>query len=260
MKIVLLGSGNVATQLGRAFKLAGQDIVQVWSRNIDHAHELADNLAAMAINDFDLLDRNADLYIISVKDEAILDIARQLKGIDKLIVHTSGTTGIEVLQGISFKFGVLYPLQTFSKSKVVEFSQIPFAVEANSPEVLASIRAIAERLSERVIDLSSEQRKFLHIAAVFACNFSNHLYAIGAEILKEKNLDFDLLRPLIAETATKVQTNEPIKMQTGPASRGDQATINTHLEALKDKPELHELYQKLSQSIVNFQEHSKGLD
>lgn len=260
MKIVLLGSGNVATHLGRAFKLAGQEIVQVWSRNIDHAHELADNLAAMAISDFDFLDRDADLYIISVKDEVILEIARELKGINKLIVHTSGTTGIEVLDGISPKFGVLYPLQTFSKSKVVEFSQIPFAVEGNRPEVCATIRAIAGRLSERVINLSSEQRKFLHIAAVFTCNFTNHLYAIGAEILKENNLDFDLLRPLIAETAAKVQSNDPLKMQTGPALRGDSITINSHLEALKDKPDLFELYQKLSQSIVNLQEHSKGCD
>lgn len=258
MNIVLLGSGNVATQLGRAFKLAGQDIVQVWSRNIENARELADNLAATAISDFDYLDRKADLYIISVKDEAINDLAQELKVSDKLIVHTSGSTGIDILEGSSSKFGVLYPLQTFSKSQRVDFRQIPFAIEGNTPEVAATIQAIADRLSERVVQLSSEQRKVLHIAAVFACNFSNHLYALSQELLKEQNLDFDLLRPLISETAAKVQSNEPIKMQTGPASRGDQETVEAHIELLKKNPEMQELYQKLSQSIVNLQERSKG--
>ena len=258
MNIVLLGSGNVATQLGRAFKLAGQDIVQVWSRDIDHARELADNLAATAISDFDLLDRKADLYIIAVKDEAVNELARELKVYDKLIVHTSGSTGIEALEGSSTKYGVLYPLQTFSKSKVVDFRQIPFAIEGNNPEVTSAIHAIADRLSERVIELNSEQRKSLHIAAVFACNFSNHLYALGQELLKEQNLDFDLLRPLITETAAKILSNDPIKMQTGPAARGDMETVESHLKVLEDKPELHDLYKKLSQSIVNLQERLKG--
>lgn len=258
MNIVLLGSGNVATQLGRAFKLAGQDIVQVWSRNIENARELADNLAATAISDFDHLDRKADLYIISVKDEAINDLAKELKVSDKLIVHTSGSTGIDVLEGSSSKYGVLYPLQTFSKSQRVDFRQIPFAIEGNTPEVASIIHAMADRLSERVIELSSEQRKVLHIAAVFACNFSNHLYALSQELLKEQDLDFDLLRPLIAETAAKVQSNEPIKMQTGPASRNDQETVDAHIELLKKNPNMQELYQKLSQSIVNLQERSKG--
>jgi predicted short-subunit dehydrogenase-like oxidoreductase (DUF2520 family) len=258
MNIVLLGSGNVATQLGRAFKLAGQDIVQVWSRNIENARELADNLAATAISDFDYLDRKADLYIICVKDEAINELAQELKVSDKLIVHTSGSTGMDMLEGSSSKFGVIYPLQTFSKSQMVDFRQIPFAIEGNTPEVTSTIHAIADRLSERVVELSSEQRKALHIAAVFACNFSNHLYALSQELLKEQNLDFDLLRPLISETAAKVQSNDPLKMQTGPASRGDQETVEAHLELLKNHPDKQELYKKLSQSIVNLQERSKG--
>lgn len=258
MNIVLIGSGNVATQLGRAFKLAGQDISQVWSRNIDHALELADNLAATAISDFDNLDRTADLYIISVKDEAINTLSRELKLSDKLIVHTSGSTDINVLDGSSSKFGVLYPLQTFSKTKSVEFRQIPFAIEGNTPEVTATIHAIADRLSERVMELSSEQRKSLHIAAVFACNFSNHLYVLAQELLKNQNLDFDLLRPLISETAGKVQLNDPMIMQTGPASRDDQETMNAHLELLKNNPEIQDIYKKLSQSIVNLHVHSKG--
>lgn len=258
MNIVLVGSGNVATQLGRAFKMAGQDIVQVWSRNIDHAHELADTLASEPISDLFDLDRNADLYIISVKDEAIKQLAHELKVGDKLIVHTSGSTGIDVLEGSSTKIGVFYPLQTFSKVKSVDFRLTPIVIEGNTPEVASTIHAIADRLSEKVVELSSEQRKALHIAAVFACNFTNHLFALSQELLAEQNLDFDLLRPLITETASKVQLNDPITMQTGPAVRGDQSTIDAHLDLLSDKPELKELYQKLSQSIVNLQERSQG--
>lgn len=258
MNIVLLGSGNVATHLGRAFKMAGQSIVQVWSRDISNASELADTLAAEPISEMFDLDRSADLYIIAVKDEAIREVALALEISDKLIVHTSGSTGLDILDGVSSRIGVFYPLQTFSKTKSVDFRQIPIAIEGNTADITSTIRAIADRLSERVIELSSEQRKALHIAAVFACNFTNHLYALSQELLKEQKLDFDLLRPLIAETADKIQMNDPISVQTGPAIRDDKTTIQAHLNLLHDKQELMELYQKLSQSIVNLQQRSQG--
>lgn len=251
MDIVILGSGNIATHLGRAFKMAGQNIAQVWSRNFDHAVELADMLAAESISDMSDLNRSADLYIIAIKDEAIREVALELKVQDKLVVHTSGTTGLSALDGASTKTAVLYPLQTFSKSKSLDFRQIPIAIEANSTDALLVIRAIADRLSENVIEMSSEQRRILHIAAVFACNFTNHLFALSKELLDEQNLDFDLLKPLIAETINKINLNDPISVQTGPAIRGDQATIQTHLKILDNKPELREIYDKLSQSIVN---------
>lgn len=258
MNIVLLGSGNVATHLGRAFKLAGQTIVQVWSRDIEHAKELADTLASEAISDMEDINRSADLYIIAIKDDAIRDVASKLKIDDKLIVHTSGSTGLEVLDGVSSHIGVFYPLQTFSKNKAVDFRQIPIAIEASTPEDVAVIRAIADRLSERVTELSSAQRKALHVAAVFACNFTNHLFAIAQELLEAENLDFDLIRPLIAETATKIQLNDPATVQTGPALREDNEIINSHLEMLHDKPELQELYKRLSQDIVNLHKQSRG--
>ncbi|WP_276359763.1 Rossmann-like and DUF2520 domain-containing protein [Daejeonella sp. H1SJ63] len=258
MKIVLLGSGNVATHLGRAFKMAGQTVSQVWSRNLLHAAELADTLAAEPVTDLFDLEPDADLYIISVKDEGIADLASRLKLNDKLVVHTSGTTGISALEGVSSKFGVFYPLQTFSKVKSVEFRQIPIAVEGNTPEVCALIRSIADRLSENVIELDSEQRRTLHISAVFACNFTNHLFALAKELLEEQKLDFDLLRPLIAETAEKIQMNDPASVQTGPAVRGDVSTMSAHLELLRNKPELKLIYEKLSQSIVNLHQRSVG--
>ncbi len=251
MNIVLLGSGHVATQLGRSFKMAGQDILQVWSRDKENAEELASSLASESITDISEMVLSADLYIIAVKDDAIKDIITSLTLQDQLIVHTSGSTGLDILDGVSTRTGVFYPLQTFSKKKAVDFRQIPIAIEGNTPEVTEIIRSIADRLSEKVIVLHSMQRRTLHVAAVFACNFTNHLYALAQEILKGQDLDFDLLRPLIAETALKIQTNDPTSVQTGPASRHDNNTIKTHLELLQSNPDLQELYSKLSQSIVN---------
>ncbi len=258
MNIVLLGSGNVATHLGRAFKMAGQSIVQVWSRDITNARELADTLATEAVSDISDLNRSADLYIIAVNDEAIRKIASELNLGDNLIVHTSGSTALDALGDISSRIGVFYPLQTFSKSKAVDFRQIPIAIEGNTAEVTLVIRSIADRLSEKVIELSSDQRKALHVAAVFACNFTNHLFALSQELLGEHRLDFDLLRPLIAETANKIQLNDPVSVQTGPAIRDDQETINAHLELLRENSELRELYTKISQSIVNLHQRSHG--
>lgn len=258
MNIVLLGSGNVATHLGRAFKMAGQSIVQVWSRNISHAKELADNLASEGISNIDEVNSSADLYIIAVKDSAIRELALTLNLGDKLIVHTSGSTPLDVLNGVSKHIGVLYPLQTFSKNKAVDFRQVPIAIEATNREDLAAIRTIADRISEKVTELSSEQRKALHVAAVFACNFTNHLVAISQKLLEDQNLDFDLIRPLIAETAHKVQLYNPVTVQTGPAVRGDIETVNSHLEMLKSQPQLQDLYRMLSQSIVNLHKHPRG--
>jgi predicted short-subunit dehydrogenase-like oxidoreductase (DUF2520 family) len=259
MNIVIIGSGNVATHLGRAFKMAGQNISQIYSRNITHARTLADTLAAEPIDNMFDLDRSADLFIIAVKDEAIRELALELKLSDQLLVHTSGSTGLSALEATSTKIGVFYPLQTLSKIKSIDFRQIPIIIEANAPEVLTTIRAIADRLSEKVIELNSEQRKTLHVAAVFACNFTNHLFGLAKELLDEKGLDYGLLKPLIEETLSKIETNEPAFVQTGPAIREDQATIQAHLELLKNNPALSDLYTKLSQSIVNLHKRSQGL-
>ena len=258
MNIVLLGSGNIATHLGRAFKMAGQTISQVWSRDIANATALADTLAAEAIENMFDLDRTADLFIIAVNDAAIRQVALDLKLSDQLLLHTSGSTGLSALEGASTRIGVFYPLQTFSKIKSIDFRQIPIIIEANVPEVLAIIRAIADRLSEKVIELNSEQRKTLHVGAVFACNFTNHLFGLAQELLEERGLDYELLKPLIQETLNKIEMNNPVSVQTGPAIREDQATIQAHLELLKHNPDLSELYLKLSQSIVNLHKRSQG--
>lgn len=247
-----MGSGNVATHLGRAFKMAGQNIAQVWSRTPENAYELADSLGAKSVQNLAEITTKADLYILAVKDDAIREVAEKLSLQDQLVVHTSGSTDLDVLQGISERIGVFYPLQTFSKSKAVDFRQIPIAVEGNNPEVALAIHAIADRLSERVIDLDSNQRRILHVGAVLACNFTNHMYVLAEQLLKDGGLDFNLLRPLIAETALKIQLEDPAIVQTGPAIRHDQNIIDRHLELLKNNLELQELYAKLSQSIINY--------
>jgi predicted short-subunit dehydrogenase-like oxidoreductase (DUF2520 family) len=258
MRIALLGSGNVATHLGHALKKAGEDIVQVYSRNAAHASALAGKLNASAVNDPAQVTSEADIYIIAVNDDAILSVASLLPRHNGLVVHTSGSTDMEVLQNTSGQIGVLYPLQTFSKEKTVDFREVPLAVEGNSEHVLQILSDLAGRISGRFVLLDSEQRRALHIAAVFACNFTNHLYSIAAGLLHDYDLDFDLLRPLIRETSDKVQSYMPAEVQTGPAVRGDEQTMLKHLELLKGNPRLRQLYEDLSQSIVNLPKQGRS--
>ena len=253
MEIVLLGSGNIATHLGKALKMAGQNISQVWSRNNEKATELADAVGAVPVSELSEVSYSADLYILAVNDDAIRSVAEQISISDGLLVHTSGTTGLDVLDGIAGRTGVFYPVQTFSKSKAVDLRKVPIAVEGSSPEVTNTLHSLASRISEKVMSMDSVQRRTVHVAAVFACNFTNHMYVLANKLLADQHLDFDLLRPLIAETALKIQTAEPASVQTGPAVRDDQSTMDKHLELLADDPALSELYGKLSQSIINYQ-------
>lgn len=249
MNIVLLGSGNVATHLSIALDAVGENIVQVFSPNIKHAKQLADKLNTQAINNLSEIDSDADLYIISVKDDAIAEVATSLSHIDALVVHTSGTTDIKVISSIMAKAGVFYPLQTFSKAKELNFNDVPLCIEATAVEELETLKILAHKLSNKVYELNGEKRKVLHLAAVFACNFTNHLYSIANELLVKSDLDFDIIRPLIAETTSKVLIDLPVNLQTGPAVRNDESTMNKHLAMLADLPELQEIYQTLSNSI-----------
>lgn len=250
MKIVCLGSGNVATHLASAFKASGADLVQIWSKTLANAQALANVLNAQAIDDFRAIDKDADLYVISVKDDAIGEVAAHLKGVKGLVVHTAGASSLDVLQHAGLNnYGVLYPLQTFSKSRAVDFTKIPLCVEAGTPETLLVLRTLASSLSPLLHEVSSEDRKLLHVAAVFACNFTNHLYHLSHRILERNQLSFDLLKPLILETAEKVQSALPYVVQTGPALRNDVSTMQKHLDLLQDAPELAEIYETLSKSI-----------
>lgn len=249
MNIVCIGSGNVATHLAIAFKAVGAEIVQVWSQNIKNAETLAALTKATPISKWKDLDLFADCYLISVKDDAIAEVAAHLKEVRGIVVHTSGATPLSILAGTGTGYGVLYPLQTFSKTKAVALTKVPFCIEADDAYTLEKVSAIAHLLSPLVSEVSSDQRKILHLAAVFACNFSNHLYHLSSVLLEQHHLNFDLLKPLILETAEKVQSALPVNVQTGPAVRNDQDTMNRHLELLNGLPELQEIYETLSNSI-----------
>jgi predicted short-subunit dehydrogenase-like oxidoreductase (DUF2520 family) len=248
MKIVCLGSGNVATHMANAFKDNGADIAQVWSRDLKHAQTLANETGSQAITDLKAVDKRADLYLIAVKDDAIEKVAKGLKDVNGMVVHTSGATGIEVLQGHK-DHGVFYPLQTFSKAQPIDFIHVPLCLEANSEENMSTLQLMAMKLSPLIYEVDTKKREVLHVAGVFACNFVNHLYQLSHQILKKNDLDFELLRPLIMETAVKVQEAIPEDVQTGPAVRNDKKTLLKHEELLKRMPHLQEIYKNLSNSI-----------
>lgn len=250
-KIVLLGAGNVATQLGKALQKNGYLISQVYSPTKKSATTLAKKLKSNPISDLKKIDLTAAVYVIAVKDDAISALAQQLKLNDQLVVHTSGTVEMAVLKNCSKNYGVFYPLQTFSKNKEVDFKNVPVCIESNNKATATSLEYFAKSISKNVQRINSEQRKIIHVAAVFACNFSNHMYTIAASILADHRLSFDLLKPLIAETADKIKANDPAKMQTGPAIRKDVKTMNAHLKLLATDKKLKTIYQLISDHINN---------
>lgn len=247
--IVLFGAGNVATHLGIAIQNTGRKIVQVYSRTDEAAMQLAEKLNSAYTSDLGKIKRDADLFIISVADDAVGDVAVKLDTLNGMVVHTSGSVAMEILSESSANYGVLYPLQTFSKSREADFSNIPLCVEASSGENLQKLKALAENLSGKVVEIDSDQRKILHLAAVFASNFPNFMYRAADDILKGSNLDFDLLRPLILETAKKIQQMNPVEAQTGPAMRGDERILSEQLELLAKYPEYRKIYEILSEGI-----------
>jgi len=247
--IVLIGAGNVATHLAYAFENAGLQILQVYSRTVDSAKTLAENLYTDFTTNINDLNPDADLYVISLRDDAVSLIADTLNLKDKLVVHTSGSLSMMSIETISKNIGVFYPLQTFSKVRKVTFSDIPVCIEANTEKNENLLLGLANSISNNVKLINSEEREVLHLAAVFACNFPNFMYSASENILINNKLDFNLLRPLILETALKIQKMNPVDAQTGPAKRGDQKIMNQHLEMLKNYPGLETLYKMISAQI-----------
>lgn len=250
-KIVLIGAGNVATQLGLALQEAKHTIVQVYSKSKTSSSTLAKLLKCKQTNSPGKIDKTGDIYIIAVKDDAIAKVVKQLKLSNQIVVHTSGSVAMDILKPASKNYGVFYPLQTFSKTKKAEFKTIPICLEAKNPNTLKVLQSIGKSISNNVQTIDSEQRKFIHVAAVFACNFTNHFYSIASDILESKKLSLDILKPLIEETSNKIKNSCPDEMQTGPAIRGDKKTMNTHLKLLKNK-EHKKLYKLISKSIMQF--------
>lgn len=249
--VVLIGAGNVATHLGRALADAGYAVRQVFSRTEASASVLADRLHCPFTTDQKAVATDADLYIVSIKDDALTGVIPWLTRCNPsaLFVHTAGSVAMDVWSGHAARYGVLYPMQTFSKQRTVDFSSVSFFIEACQSEDLAALKTLAARLGGKVYEATSEQRRFLHIAAVFACNFSNHMYAIAQHLLAEHGLPFEALLPLIDETARKVHHLSPAEAQTGPAARNDGTIMASHHRMLADTPAWDELYRLISQSI-----------
>ena len=248
MRVVFVGAGNLATRLSLEMRKSGMSIGQVYSHTSEHAKILADELGCgWTVVPEDIVE-DADLYVFSLKDAVLQDVIARVKPNNGLWVHTAGSMPISVFEGLTARYGVVYPLQTFSKSREVDFKKIPFFLEANSSEDEKVLGEVARALSSDVRFLSSEKRENLHLAAVFACNFTNHMYALAEKILEEQQIPGEVLLPLIDETAAKVHVMSPVRAQTGPAIRYDENVINKHMAMLKD-PDMRNLYELISRSI-----------
>lgn len=252
-RIVLIGAGNVATHLGIALQEAGWQIAQVYSRTEASASELGKRLGVPFVTSMEAVCMDADVYLVMVKDDALCGLLPALvKGREgALFVHTSGSMPMSVWSGCAVRHGVLYPMQTFSKTRKVEFASVSFFVEANSAADAEFLKSLAVSMSPKVYEATSEQRMYLHLAAVFACNFANHMYALSAHVLDKNGLPFEAMLPLIDETARKVHELFPREAQTGPAVRKDAQVMNKHLGLLAEEPNLKDIYKLISESIQN---------
>lgn len=251
-KVAIAGTGNVAWHLSRALRGAGIEITHIISRSAERAALLAEDVSALPLEDPAKVREQPDCYLLCVSDGALADLQAAYAGQGALVVHTSGSTGIEVLNAEGNETGVLYPLQTFTKGVAMEYEQVPFLVEGSGEKTTLRLQQLAGKISSEVHAIDSARRRSIHVAAVFACNFSNHLSAIADRLMQESGLSFELLRPLVNETFRKLQRMSPLDAQTGPAARNDLGTIEKHLASLGNKPEEQELYRLLSDNILRY--------
>lgn len=264
MRICFLGAGKLATQLSIGLTNAGHEIVQVYSRSIASAYDLYNLINSTRkerdgndchsltyTNECSDIVENADLYVCALKDSVITQVLdgakKRIQG--KMIVHTAGSIDMSVLSPYTGNYGVLYPLQTFSKTKEVDFSKVPFFIEGSNVQMIDCLKNIVDSLSDKCYELSSEERRKVHLSAVFVSNFANHSYTLGAELLKSTGVPFDVLLPLIDETAAKVHSLTPIEAQSGPAVRNDQNVMEEHRTMLPQGSYLRRIYDLMSESI-----------
>jgi predicted dinucleotide-binding enzyme len=249
MDIVIIGSGNVAAVLGRKFKAAGHHIIQIVSRNASAASALAYEWDTESTNYKSTINKNADIYILAVPDDAIDDLTEDLKLPGKVVAHTAASVPKEILKNVTSHYGVFYPLQSLRK-EMTTLPEIPVFFDGNDEVAKSKLAALARSISpENVTEGSDETRLKLHVAAVVVSNFPNHLYALAEEYCQKEGLDFRQLLPLIEETALRAGTISPQTSQTGPAIRHDKETIQKHLDLLKDYPQLKTLYILHTESI-----------
>lgn len=248
-KITLIGSGKTATALGKALKLAGHELVQVWSRSEAGANDLAQRVNASATIDLAAINADADIYLIAVKDDAIGEVANKLKIGNKIIAHTSGIKSKELLKSASTNYGIFYPFVSMTKKSNTDFKNALLMIEGSNEGTINALSTLARTISDNVRMVEEKQRQSLHLAAVFAHNFTNHIYTVAEKILSDKGLPFDDLRPLISAHLSSVQKLSPSALQTGPAIRHDSTTISEHLHLLDQNKELRDLYLTMTEAI-----------
>ena len=244
MQIVLIGSGNVAFHLAKAFTEAQIPVSQIFGRNTTELQKISEQFS-IPFSTETLVD--ADLYIISVSDSSIAEVSSLIKNENALVAHTSGSVSREALSG-NYRKSVFYPLQTFSKSKNLDYSKIPFFIDAENENDEEILKNLASKISKNVMLANDEKRKYIHLTAVFACNFVNHLYARAKEISDSQGIPFDYFLPLIDETTQKIHELEPKLAQTGPAIRNDEKVLKLHESLLTDEEKL-KIYKTLNESI-----------
>ena len=254
VKIVQVGAGNVASHLSKALHSAGFDVVQIVANTKINAQKLSALVNASYTNSVSQITQSAQLYIISVPDSAIPSVISQLPRLNGIVVHTSGSTSIEVLRQVSDNYGVFYPFQTFSKTRLLSLRDVPVCLEASSNAVIDILSEIATSIGGKPIVMESEQRRWLHLSGVFSSNFVNHMLTLAQLVAEDKGFSFDLLKPLISETISKAFELAPANSQTGPAIRGDMDTIKKHVAMLSSiNEEWMEVYRLLSSSIWNLE-------
>ena len=248
-KISLIGSGKTATALGKALAQAGHTILQVWSRSEANANDLARQLNAMATTDLAAINADADIYLLAVKDDAIGEVLGQLKIGDKIVAHTSGIKSKELLKATSLNYGIFYPFVSMTKESTTDLKNALLMIEGSNEGTINALSALANTISDNVRMVEENQRQSLHLAAVFAHNFTNHIYTVAEKILSDKGLPFEDLRPLIAAHLSSIQKLSSSVLQTGPAIRHDSTTIEDHLRLLEQNKELKDLYLTMTEAI-----------
>ncbi len=253
-RVVIIGSGNVATSLAMALR-DKCDVAQIYSRTLAHAHALSQKVGCEAIDDLKKLSQDADVYIISVNDDAIGDVIDASPSNNALWLHTSGSTPISVFEGKRRRYGVCWPAQSFTKSLIAAMDDVHFFIEGSDEATTHEIEAFIASITRNVHEATSKDRLRLHVASVFACNFANHMFTLSGEVLEDAGLPFDAMLPLIKTTVAKLDTMPPAESQTGPASRGDTDIIKKHLSILNG--DRRKIYKMLSESIMKKRENKK---
>ncbi len=246
--VSIIGAGNVAWHFSKEIKKAGIEVIQVFNRNEKNGKLLANELNCRYVDNLNKLEK-ADLYIFAVTDEAISELIDSNFFTEKNVVHTAGCVELEVFKGKALNYGVIYPLQTFTKEKEICFKDVPLYIEGNSSDFETEISEFAKRLSNNIKLIDSTTRMNIHLAAVIACNFSNYFYILAESVLKNRGLEFSILQNLLIETVQKTKSISPKDGQTGPARRNDLKTIQKHKELLKDEPEILNLYTIVTEGI-----------